>query len=407
MKKSPYKILSATAMIAAIAAGNIIPSTHVFAQEQVVQKQQNSEYPLGPNGMKEALAKTGSHMLVMNVYASTMIKQPTVNLSGIDLGADGAQLVQKIQNDQRVSIANANYWMDVEKPKIQKTARNIVNYNTQFQNYYDTIVNAAKKKDTPTLKEGLQDLYTTINANSKEVDDVIKTLKEFKNKLYTDSTQFKNDVDGVDGTAGLTSILAGKDALIPQLKSEIESLHSSQKAYFDNVLGWGIGGGMGTFLLIGGAIGGGISIVVTGGTATPIVIGGLATLGAAGIGLGTATGVMLSQNIEKYNEISNKIEKLSVQRTTAEQAVLALTNAKSTLTDLYKTVDQAIDSLTVLKKQWDTMGANYKVLLDSVDSIQPSKLSLLVDDLDAAKQQWSDIYQAADLVAKDIGFKNE
>ncbi|WP_242475821.1 HBL/NHE enterotoxin family protein, partial [Bacillus cereus group sp. N6] len=257
-------------MIAAIAAGNIIPSTHVFAQEKVVQEQQNSAYALGPNGMKEALAKTGSHMLVMNVYASTMIKQPIVNLSGIDLGADGDLLVKKIHNDQNVSITNANYWMDVAKPKIQKTARNIVNYNTQFQNYYNTIASAAKQNDTPTLKEGLQDLYTTINANSKEVDDVIKTLKEFKNKLYTDSTQFKNDVDGADGKAGLATILAGKNAMIPQLKSEIESLRGSQKAYLDNVLGWGIGGGVGTFLLIGGAIGGTIAIVVTGGMATPL-----------------------------------------------------------------------------------------------------------------------------------------
>ncbi|PEP95267.1 HBL/NHE enterotoxin family protein [Bacillus toyonensis] len=407
MKNSPYKILSATAMIAAITVGNIIPSTPVFAQEQVVHEQQNSAYALGPNGMKDALAKTGSHMLVMNVYASTMIKQPTVNLSGIDLGADGEQLVKKIQNDQNVSISNANHWMDVEKPKIQKAARSIVNYNTQFQNYYGTIVGAAKQNNTPTLKEGLQDLYTTINKNSKEVDDVIKALKEFKNKLYTDSTQFKNDVDGADGKAGLATILAGKNALIPQLKSEIESLRGSQKAYLDNVLGWGIGGGVGTFLLIGGAIGGAVAIVVTGGTATPLIVGGLVALGAAGIGLGTATGVMLSQNLTQYNDVSKKIEQLSTQRTAAEQAVLSLANAKATLMDLYQTVDQAIDSLTAMKKQWDTMGANYKVLLDSVDSMQPSKVSLLVNDLDAAKQQWSDIYQAADLVAKDIGFKNE
>ncbi|MBJ8113795.1 hemolysin BL lytic component L1, partial [Bacillus cereus group sp. N6] len=162
-----------------------------------------------------------------------------------------------------------------------------------------------------------------------------------------------------------------------------------------------------TFLLIGGAIGGTIAIVVTGGMATPLVVGGLVALGAAGIGLGTATGIMLSQNLTQYNDVSKKIEQLSTQRTVAEQAVLSLTNAKATVTDLYQTVDQAIDSLTTLKKQWDTMGANYKVLLDSIDSIQPSKVSLLVNDLDAAKQQWSDIYQDADLVAKDIGFKNE
>lgn len=407
MNKSPYKILSTAAMVAAITTGTILPSTHAFAQEQVVQEQKESSYKLGPDGMKEALAKTGSHMLVMNVYASTMIKQPIINLSDLDMGVEGKDLVGKVKTDQNVSIANANYWMNEAKPKIQKTARNVITYNTQFQNYYDTIVGAAKQNDTSKLKEGLQDLYTTINTNSKEVAAVITTLQDFKKKLYTDSTQFKNDVDGADGKAGVATILAGKDAQIPQLQKEIESLRSTQRSYFDNVLGWGIGGGLGTALLIGGAIGGAITIIVTGGTAVSVIGGVAATLGIAGLGLGMATGMMLSKNITNYNEISSQIGKLGEQMDAARHAVTTLTNAKTTLMELYQTVDQAIDSLTALKKQWDTMGANYKVLLGSVDSMQASKISLLVDDLNAAKQQWSDIYQAADLVAKDIGLKDE
>lgn len=142
---------------------------------------------------------------------------------------------------------------------------------------------------------------------------------------------------------------------------------------------------------------------------TPVsaIVGGLAALTAAGIGLGTATGIELSQNITQYNNASDAIAKLGEQKDAATQAVKVLSNAKETLIDLSATVDQAITSLTALKKQWDTMGANYKVLLDSVDAMQPSKVSLLVNDLDAAKQQWSDIYQAADLVSKDIGFTDK
>ncbi|PGB02015.1 HBL/NHE enterotoxin family protein [Bacillus toyonensis] len=407
MKNSPYKILSTAAMIAAITAGNIIPSTHVFAQEKVVQEQQESSYKLGPDGMKEALAKTGSHMLVMNIYASTMIKQPIIDLSKINLGVDGKDLVKNIKDDQNMSIVNANYWLNQAKPQIQKTARNIITYNTQFQNYYDTIVGAAKKNDKSTVTEGLQDLYTTINTNSKEVDGVIRNLKDFKEKLVIDSNQFKNDVDGANGKPGVATILAATSPQIKDLENQIASLRSDQKASLDNALGWGIGGGLGTFLLIGGAIGGIIVIVATGGAATPLIVGGLAALTAAGIGLGTATGIELSQNITNYNKISDTIAQLGEQRDAAKQAVTVLSNAKATLTDLSETVDKAIDSLTALKKQWDTMGANYKVLLDSVDSMQPAKVSLLVNDLDAAKQQWSDIYQAADLVSKDIGFKNK
>lgn len=46
-------------------------------------------YALGPEGLKKALAETGSHILVMDLYAKTMIKQPNVNLSNIDLGSEG------------------------------------------------------------------------------------------------------------------------------------------------------------------------------------------------------------------------------------------------------------------------------------------------------------------------------
>ncbi|QDZ77593.1 hemolysin BL lytic component L1, partial [Bacillus cereus] len=112
------------------------------------------------------------------------------------------------------------------------------------------------------------------------------------------------------------------------------------------------------FLLIGGAIGGTIVIVATGGTATPAIVGGLAALTAAGIGLGTATGIELSQNITNYNKISDTIAQLGEQQDAAKQAVTVLSNAKETLTGLSETVDKAIDSLTALKKQWDTMGAN-------------------------------------------------
>ncbi|UIJ69599.1 alpha-helical pore-forming toxin family protein (plasmid) [Bacillus cereus] len=407
MKKSPYKIISAATIIAAITTGNILPSTHVLAQEQIVQEEPKSTYSLGPTGIKEALAETGSNILVMNLYASTMLKQPNVDLSGINIGAEGEKLIKQIHSDQEMSRVNAKYWMDTAKPKIQKTTRNIVNYNTQFQQYYDTLVDAAKQNKAPELKEGLQDLYNTINLNAKEVSEVIQILQKFKQRLYVDSTQLKNDVSGPDDKGGLTAILAGKDALIPQLQSEIESLRGTQKAHLDNALGWGIGGGLGMFLLLGGAIGGTVAIVVTGGTATPLVVGALGALTAAGVALGTASGVMLSKNLTAYNQISDQIGQLSEQVGAAQQAVVALTNTKATLTELYQTVDQAIVSLTNMKKQWDTMGANYSVLLDSVDSMQPQNTSLLVNDLDAARKEWNDIYQDADSIAKDMGFKVE
>ncbi|QWU45101.1 HBL/NHE enterotoxin family protein [Bacillus sp. NP247] len=406
MKKFPFKVLTLATLATVITAttGNTI---HAFAQEKTAQEQKVENYTLGPEGLKKALAETGSHILVMDLYAKTMIKQPNVNLSNIDLGSEEGELIKNIHLNQELSRINANYWLDTAKPKIQKTARNIVNYDEQFQNYYDTLVDTVQKKDKAGLKEGINDLITTINTNSKEVTEVIKMLQDFKAKLYTNSTDFKNNVGGPDGKGGLTALLAGQQALIPQLQAEIEKLHSTQKEHFDNVLAWSIGGGLGAAILVIGAIAGAVIIVVTGGTATPAVVGGLTALGAAGIGLGTAAGVTASKHMDSYNEISNKIGQLSTKADLASQAVISLTNAKDTLAYLYQTVDQAILSLTNIQQQWNKMGANYTDLYDNIDQMQEHKLSLIPDDLKAAKQSWNDIHKDAEFISKDIAFKQE
>lgn len=128
-------------------------------------------------------------------------------------------------------------------------------------------------------------------------------------------------------------------------------------------------------VLVIGTIAGGVVIVVTGGTATPAVVGGLAVLGSAGIGLGTAAGVTASSHMNSYNEISNKIGELTMKADFANQAVIALTNAKDTLTYLYQTVDQAIMSLTNIQQQWNTMGQIIKIYM--IISIKCKNISSL------------------------------
>ncbi|MEC2548782.1 hemolysin BL lytic component L1, partial [Bacillus cereus] len=399
MMKFPFKVITLATLATIITATNG-STIHALAQEQTAQEQKIENYALGPEGLKKALAETGSHILVMDLYAKTMIKQPNVNLSNIDLGSGGEELIKNIHLNQELSRINANYWLDTAKPNIQKTARNIVNYDEQFQNYYDTLVDTVKKKDKVSLKEGIGDLIYTIHTNSNEVTEVIKMLEAFKTKLYTNTVDFKNNVGGPDGQGGLTAILAGKQALVPQLQAEIENLRSTQKTHFDNVLAWSIGGGLGAAILVIGTIAGAVVIVVTGGTATPAVVGGLTALGAAGIGLGTAAGVEASNHMNSYNEISNKIGELSMKADLANQAVISLTNTKDTLTYLYQTVDQAIMSLTSIQQQWNKMGANYKDLYDNIDQMQEHKLSLIPDDLKAAKQSWNDIHKDAEFISK-------
>ncbi|MHB0803282.1 HBL/NHE enterotoxin family protein [Bacillus thuringiensis] len=404
MKKLPYKILSTAAIVAALTTGTILPSTHIFAQVQVSQAEQTSESKLGPAAMKEALAETGSHMVAMNVYAKTILEQPDVNLDSVDIGSEGENLVKQIHKDQKVSRNNAESWMDDLKPQMQNAARNIANYHETFEGYYDSLVTYAKENQTIQLQEGLESLKDEIDDNERELSDVIDALSDFKKKLYEDSKQLKIDVDGKNDQPGLAAILAGKDALIPQLQKEIDTLLTSQKDYFNKALTWGIAGGAGTVAAIGIAVAGGITIVVTGGTATPLVIGFEAGLAAAGIGLGVTTSIEVINQMNGYSEAAKSIQKLSEQKDAVGQAVIALANAKETLTDMYTTVDQALSSLTALRTQWKTLGCNYDELIDQVKDMKVKDTSILVDDLNSANKQWNDIYKAADSIAKDMGF---
>ncbi|MEX0416770.1 HBL/NHE enterotoxin family protein [Bacillus sp. C30] len=403
MKKIPYKVLTLATLATIVTTSDILPM-HVFAEEQVVQQTTNQEatYKLGPEGLEQALAETGSKMLGMNIYAKTINAQPDVDLSGLPLNTEGKALTKQIHKDQATARTNANYWLNTAKPKIQGVARDVINYNTEFQNYYTSLVDAAKKEDKAVLKEGLEDLLDTLTQNSKDVEQVVSMLKEFKNKLYTDSAQFRRDVDGTDGTVGLTSILAGQNALIPELQKEIKALGKTQKEHFDNILGWGIGGGLGTVVLLGGAITGTVVVVVTGGTATPLVVGALTALVAGGVALGTTSGILLEKNIKSYDEISKHISTLSEQADQAQKATISLEVAKGHISTLAETVDKAIDTLTEIKKQWERMASNYQILLVDVDDMQYQKMVLMIEDLKVAKMEWNDIYKNAELIAKDL-----
>ncbi|AXR17845.1 MULTISPECIES: HBL/NHE enterotoxin family protein [unclassified Bacillus (in: firmicutes)] len=403
MKKTPYKVVTLATLIAFATTSNVLP-IKVFAQEKVSenQKQETNGYELGPKGMKEALAKTGSNTLAMNIYALTVIKTPIIDLSKLSLGEEGEELAKQIQQSQKTAIQNANYWLDTVKPNFTQVSQDILSYNIQFQNYYDNLVNATNTGNKALLKEGLGDLLENISQNQKEVAAVINMLKEFKGKLYTDSTELKAGIDGNNGQPGLLAILSGQNAILPKLKKEIEVLNNTQKEHFNNMLGWGIGGGIGTTLLIGAAIAGTIVVVVSAGTATPLVVGVLVALASAGVALGTTTGIMVSKNLEGYNNVSNEIKELSEKASIAEKAVISLTSAKSHLTELYQTVDQAILSLTTMKKQWDKMGENYQVLIDNIDSIDEQNLKIIKNDLESAKKDWQDIKHDAELIANDI-----
>ncbi|MBJ8054890.1 alpha-helical pore-forming toxin family protein [Bacillus cereus] len=370
--KKPYKVMALSTLIATIAAGSITPSYASAAENTtkpapIYADAENNypEYSLGPEGLKDALEKTGSNMLVMDLYALTVVKQANVNFDGLTVINNDLQT--SIKDNHDASRKNAKQWLDGLKPQIIQTNQNIINYNTQFQNYYDVLVEAVNNKDKETLKAVLTSLDDSISENKDAVDKLVQDLKAFRGKLELDTQNLKTDANKI------TDILSGQDAGIPLMQKQIETnqtlIDENNKVYIAS----SVATALGAYL-----------------TATVI----FAPIGAAGLG-GGIYGVTTSQQQIKtaQEEIKNLTENIS----TAKQQVAKLTVLKNNTNNLTETIDAAITALENVKNQWQTMGAKYKSLNDNVDKINPDKLATIIKvDLKIAKGSWEQVNKYAE-----------
>ncbi|PFN26013.1 non-hemolytic enterotoxin subunit B [Bacillus cereus] len=369
--KKPYKVMALSTLIATIAAGSITPSYASAAENKtkpapIYADAENNypEYSLGPEGLKAALEKTGSNMLVMDLYALTVVKQANVNFDGLTVINNDLQT--SIKDNHDASRKNAKQWLDGLKPQIIQTNQNIINYNTQFQNYYDVLVEAVNNKDKETLKAVLTSLDDSISENKDAVDKLVQDLKAFRGKLELDTQNLKTDANKI------TDILSGQDAGIPLMQKQIETnqtlIDENNKVYIAS----SVATALGAYL-----------------TATIV----FAPIGAGALG-GGIYGVTTSQQQIKtaQEEIKNLTENIS----TAKQQVAKLTVLKNNTNNLTETIDAAITALENVKNQWQTMGAKYKSLNDNVDRINPDKLALLKTDLKIAKGSWEQVNKYAE-----------
>ncbi|QWH04210.1 non-hemolytic enterotoxin subunit B [Bacillus mycoides] len=370
--KKPYKVMALSTLIATIAAGSITPSYASAAENTtkpapIYADAENNypEYSLGPEGLKDALEKTGSNMLVMDLYALTIVKQANVNFDGLTVINNDLQ--KSIKDNHDASKTNAKQWLDGLKPQIIQTNQNIINYNTQFQNYYDVLVEAANNKDKETLKAVLTSLDDSISENKDAVDKLVQDLKDFRGKLELDTQNLKTDANKV------TDILSGQDAGIPLMQKQIETnqtlIDENNKVYIAS----SVATALGAYL-----------------TATIV----FAPIGAGALG-GGIYGVTTSQQQIKaaQEEIKNLTENIS----TAKQQVAKLTVLKNNTNNLTETIDAAITALEKVKDKWQTMGTKYKSLNDNVDRINPDKLaSIIKADLKTAKGSWEQVNKYAE-----------
>lgn len=388
MAKKPYKVMALSTLIATMAAANIMP-TYASAAENTSKStaihakaanatDTHGEYSLGPDGLREAIAKTGSNVLTMDLYALTILKQANANFEGITTIDD--TLKGKIIQHQKVARGNANEWLDGLKPQLISTNQNIISYNTQFQNYYDTLVAAVDNKDKDTLTDGLTRLYSSISENKAEVDKLVADLKAFRSKMTSDTQSFKDDANQI------TSILASQDAGIPLLEKQISANMESINKNNAILISASVSTALGPMAIIGG-----VALIATGVGAKAGAV--LITVGVGATALGV-TGVVLAK--QEIDRAQGDIQKLTGDISNIKLQVVGLTNLKKQTESLTETIDIAIDALQNISNQWQTMGSKYNSLLKNVNKVKPDQLGFVKEDLKTAKDSWNQVKKYAE-----------
>ncbi|MCZ2970436.1 alpha-helical pore-forming toxin family protein, partial [Acinetobacter baumannii] len=101
-----------------------------------------------------------------------------------------ADLPSKIVQDQKNARAHAVTWNTQVKKQLLDTLTGIIEYDTKFENYYETMVEAINTGDGETLKEGITDLRGEIQQNQKSAKALIEELTKLRDSIGHDVRAF-------------------------------------------------------------------------------------------------------------------------------------------------------------------------------------------------------------------------
>ena len=113
----------------------------------------------------------------MNEYSYLLINNPDVSFEGITINGN-ADLPSKIVQDQKNARAHAVTWNTQVKTAFD-TLTGIIEYDTKFENYYETLVEAINNGNGDTLKRDYR--FTGRNSTkSKSAKALIEELIQLK-----------------------------------------------------------------------------------------------------------------------------------------------------------------------------------------------------------------------------------
>ncbi|KFM99441.1 hemolysin BL-binding component precursor [Bacillus clarus] len=348
MKKIPYKILAVSTFLTMATTYAVTPVA-AFASE--IEQTNNGDMSLSSNEeqMKKTVQDAGLFVKSMNEYSYLLINNPDVNFEGITINGY-ADLPSKIVQDQKNARTHAVTWNTKVKKQLLDTLTGIIEYDTKFENYYETLVEAINNGDGDTLKKGITDLRGEIQQNQKSAKALIEELTNFKNAIGEDVRVFGSHKET------LQSILKNQGADVETDQKRLDEI-LGQVNYYKKLESDGL---------------------------TMVKIPFIPTLISGGIMIGTAR-----DNLGRLEPTLSELRKTVDYKITLNRVVgVAFHN----ISDMHSTIDNAITALTYMSTQWDDLDSKYSGVLGHIEKANQkadqNRYKFLIPNLNAAKDSW-------------------
>ncbi|WP_018766070.1 hemolysin BL binding component B [Bacillus sp. 105MF] len=348
LNKIPYKLIVASALLT-MTTTSVVSPVATFASE--IEQTNNGDTSLSANEvkMKETLQKAGLFAKSMNAYSYMLIKNPDVNFEGITINGY-VDLPGRIVQDQKNARAHAVIWDTQVKKQLLDTLTGIIEYDTTFDNYYETIVDAINIGDGETLKEGITDLRGEIQQNQKSAQQLIQELTKLRDAIGQDVRAFGSDKEL------LQSILKNQGADVEADEKRLQQILDSVN-YYKKLESDG-------FNVMKGAI---LGLPIIGG----IIVG------------------IARDNLSKLEPTLAELRQTVDYKITLNRVVgVAYIN----ISEMHKALDDAINALTYMSTQWHDLDSQYSGVLGHIENASQkadqNKFKFLKPNLNAAKDSW-------------------
>ncbi|MED0967125.1 hemolytic enterotoxin HBL binding subunit HblB [Bacillus paramycoides] len=348
MKNIPYKLIVASALLT-MTATSVVSPVATYASE--IEQTNNGDTALSANEarMKETLQKAGLFAKSMNAYSYMLIKNPDVNFEGITINGY-VDLPGRIVQDQRNARAHAVTWDTKVKKQLLDTLTGIIEYDTTFDNYYDTMVDAINTGDGDTLKEGITDLRGEIQQNQKYAQQLIEELTKLRDSIGQDVRAFGSNKDL------LQSILKNQGVDVEADQKRLDEVLGSVN-YYKQLESDG-------FNVMKGAI---LGLPIIGG----IIVG------------------VARDNLGKLEPLLAQLRQTVDYKVTLNRVVGV---AYNNISEMHKALDDAITALTYMSTQWHDLDSQYSGVLGHIETASQkadqNKYKFLKPNLNAAKDSW-------------------